>query len=327
MGDPVDGEAHVLLRDDAAWACRSRRPGWCRRRATSRSRTSRSTLARYARTVRPRRGRRQGRLPAVHEAVRRRRLGRRQPRRRRAKRCIAPTTRAAHTCCTFNAAVEPHDLFVRCIGFGPQARLRALRPVGAAARPLHDGRRRRPRRSTSNADRHHADDQLLLRLGVQLVRGAAPGRSTWHPIDFANACPDSQVTSLHYHFPWLVAANLRWSMFCAATKRKMPVTLDWKPYFRIADTDAPYAEKLAAYAAIARQAVPDRRVRGVLRDAPLPPRPGGVGVLRRSGGERRGAPEGRRAVSRPRGRRVHRALLAANPAVARRRTCRRRRAE
>ena len=61
------------------------------------------------------------------------------------------------------------------------------------------------------------------------------------------------MTSLHYHFPWLVAANLRWSIFCAATKRPMPVNLDWAPYFEIADTDAPYAEKLAAYAAIARQ--------------------------------------------------------------------------
>ena len=76
---------------------------------------------------------------------------------------------------------------------------------------------------------------------------------TWHPIDFANACPDSQVTSLHYHFPWLVAANLRWSIFCAATKRRMRVDLEWAPYFEIADTSAPYEEKLAAYAAIAHE--------------------------------------------------------------------------
>jgi hypothetical protein len=75
----------------------------------------------------------------------------------------------------------------------------------------------------------------------------------WHPIDFANACPDSQVTSLHYHFPWLVAANLRWSIFCAATKRAMPVNLDWTPYFEIAATDRPYREKLAAYATIAAE--------------------------------------------------------------------------
>jgi len=77
--------------------------------------------------------------------------------------------------------------------------------------------------------------------------------TTWHPIDFANACPDSQVTSLHYHFPWLVAANVRWSLFCAATRRRMPINLDWAPYFEIADTAAPYEEKLRAYAAIAHE--------------------------------------------------------------------------
>jgi hypothetical protein len=31
----------------------------------------------------------------------------------------------------------------------------------------------------------------------------------------------------------------------------MRVSLDWEPYFEIADTDIPYREKLAAYAAIA----------------------------------------------------------------------------
>ena len=54
----------------------------------------------------------------------------------------------------------------------------------------------------------------------------------WYPIDFANPCPDSQVTSLHYHFPWLVKANLRWSIFCAATKRKMRRNLDWDAVLR-----------------------------------------------------------------------------------------------
>ncbi len=76
--------------------------------------------------------------------------------------------------------------------------------------------------------------------------------TTWFPIDFANPCPDSQVTSLHYHFPWLIGANLRWSLFCAATKRPVRPNLDWQPFFDIADTDASYPEKLSQYAALAR---------------------------------------------------------------------------
>ncbi len=75
----------------------------------------------------------------------------------------------------------------------------------------------------------------------------------WYPIDFANPCPDSQVTSLHYHFPWLIAANLRWSLFCAATKRPMRPNLHWQPFFDIAATDASYDEKLRSYADIARE--------------------------------------------------------------------------
>ena len=135
-------------------------------------------------------------------------------------------------------AVEPHDLFVRCIGFGPQTRLVRYDPSA----PLHD-------RYTMD-DGGVPDDQRQTLIDTTLTINSFFGwefnscealrqGDTWHPIDFANACPDSQVTSLHYHFPWLVAANLRWSIFCAATKRPMPVNLDWAPYFEIADTDAP----------------------------------------------------------------------------------------
>jgi len=148
-------------------------------------------------------------------------------------------------------AVEPHDLFVRLVGLGPQVRP-VLYDPGA---PLHD-------RYTRQVGFLDADDRdLLLDIvltinaffgwdfnSCEALRGEA-GR--WYPIDFANPCPDSQVTSLHYHFPWLIKASLRWSIFCAAVRRRKALNLDWAPYYEIADSDRSYREKLAAYAAIA----------------------------------------------------------------------------
>jgi hypothetical protein len=150
-------------------------------------------------------------------------------------------------------SVEPYDLFVRSIGIGPQTR-EVLYDPGA---PLHD-------RYTQKIDFLSAEDQALLQditltvnsffgwdfNSCESLRTIETG--VWHPIDFANPCPDSQVTSLHYHFPWLVSAKLRWSLFCAAYKRQKPQNLNWAPYFEIADSDLPYREKLSAYAAIGR---------------------------------------------------------------------------
>ena len=149
-------------------------------------------------------------------------------------------------------AVHPFDLFVRCLAVGPQYRVIKY----DAAAPLHA-------RYVAGRDFVSAEDDALMRdmtLTINTFFGwdfnsceALRRDGVYYPIDFANACPDSQVTSLHYHFPWLVKAKLRWSIFVAATKRKMQRTLDWEPYFDVAAQDLPYREKLAAYAAIARK--------------------------------------------------------------------------
>jgi D-ala D-ala ligase C-terminus len=69
-----------------------------------------------------------------------------------------------------------------------------------------------------------------------------------YPIDYANACPDVAITSLHYYFPWAMKALVKWSVFCTATGRRPRLDLDTRRYFDIADDpDLSYADKLAAY--------------------------------------------------------------------------------
>jgi hypothetical protein len=149
-------------------------------------------------------------------------------------------------------AVEPHDLFVRCIGLGPQTYCVLYDPSA----PLHS-------RYTMQRDFLSPADENLMRqmtLTINAFFGwdfnsceALRQGDGWFPIDFANPCPDSQVTSLHYHFPWLIESNLRWSLFCAATRRRMRVNLDWTPFYEIAARDLPFADKLAAYAKVAEE--------------------------------------------------------------------------
>jgi hypothetical protein len=147
--------------------------------------------------------------------------------------------------------VEPHDAFVRCIGLGPQFRMVNYDP-GA---PLHDRYRMEQNFVPADQARQLQDMTMVINAffgwdfnSCEALRQAG----CWYPIDFANACPDSQVTSLHYHFPWLIKANLRWSIFCAATDRSMKTNLDWQSYFEIADKDIGFEEKMAAYVKLAR---------------------------------------------------------------------------
>ena len=148
-------------------------------------------------------------------------------------------------------AVDPHDRFVRCIGMGPQTHLVSYDP----SVPLHD-------RYTLERDFTSPEEASLLE-DMTLVINAFFGwdfnscetlRSggEWFPIDFANPCPDSQVTSLHYHFPWLIKASLRWSLFAAAAGRTMP-DLSWARFFAAVDEEMTLRERLDACVEIAHR--------------------------------------------------------------------------
>jgi len=97
-------------------------------------------------------------------------------------------------------AILPFDLFVRCVGLGPQIRVVRYDPSA----PLHG------RYVPGKPDFVNAAETSVLRdmtLTINSFFGwdfnsceSLRRNGTFHPIDFANPCPDSQVTSLHYHF-------------------------------------------------------------------------------------------------------------------------------
>jgi len=139
-------------------------------------------------------------------------------------------------------AIEPFDRFVRCIGLGPQTHVVRYDPKA----PLHD-------RYTMDQGFLSEEDREVI-AGTTLVINALfrwdfnscellHREGVWHPIDFANPCPDSQVTSLHYHFPWLIQANLRWAIFAAATRRRLR-PLDWTHWFDAVDEEMTLRERL-----------------------------------------------------------------------------------
>jgi hypothetical protein len=157
-------------------------------------------------------------------------------------------------------AVVGYDLFVRGLAVGPQ--FTAIRYDPGAA--LHG-------RYQVDFGCLDAEEWSLLRdmtLAINAIFGwdfnsceALRRGGEFLPIDFANPCPDSQVTSLHYHFPWVVCAQLRWALYCAATKRRMRRTLDWEPFYEIRERDLPYRERLRAYAAVADERFETERFR------------------------------------------------------------------
>jgi D-ala D-ala ligase C-terminus len=144
-------------------------------------------------------------------------------------------------------AVDGYDVFSRTLSIGPETMVMKFRPE----LPMHD--RYAVAHNFLDADTGYEVVTISRLVNAffgwefnsceSLVRGGEV-----FPIDYANACPDVALTSLHYYFPWAMAALLRWSAFCVVTGRRFRLDMQTAKYFAIADrTDLSYVEKLTEY--------------------------------------------------------------------------------
>jgi hypothetical protein len=148
-------------------------------------------------------------------------------------------------------AVEPFDVFARALTIGPETMVMNFRPD----QPMHNryavdheflsptvGQEALTITQTVNAFFRWEFNSCEM-----LVQG-----DTVMPIDYANACPDVAVTSLHYYFPWAMKSLIKWTAFCAATGRRAKMHVDTDPWFAIADDpDLDYQAKLVGYQQLA----------------------------------------------------------------------------
>jgi hypothetical protein len=148
------------------------------------------------------------------------------------------------------ASIEDYDVFARSLTIGPETMVMKFRPE----QPMHA----RYEVDHGFLGAEQGSEVVTISRLVNaffrwefnscesLVRG-----TDVYPIDYANACPDVAITSLHYYFPWAMAALVRWTVFCVVTGRRPRLDLDTAAYFRIADSEMSYAEKLGAYRRLA----------------------------------------------------------------------------
>src|SRR6266542_2728839 len=237
---PVDGEARGVLRNDAT------RPEGARDRPRplqepARQREVRVHVGAVQPCLRLGRDRRRDRVPALHEAVRRRGVAR--------IRDVAELHRAydqsGEMLMHLQAAVDGFDVFARALTIGAETMVMRFDPDA----PMHE----RYRVEHEFLDAAVGDEVVTISRTVNaffrwefnscevLVKDGEV-----YPIDYANACPDVSLISLHYYFPWAMQAMVKWVVFCLVTGRRQRIDLDTQAYFDIGDRDdLSYEEKLA----------------------------------------------------------------------------------
>jgi hypothetical protein len=148
------------------------------------------------------------------------------------------------------ASVENYDSFARSLTIGPDVMAMKFRPE----LPMHERYAVEHGFLSAEAGAEVIAISRLInaffRWEFNSCESLVVGPEVY-PIDYANACPDISITSLHYYFPWAIGALLKWSVFCAISGRRPRLDLDTRRYFEIADSDRTYEEKLAEYLTLA----------------------------------------------------------------------------
>jgi len=148
-------------------------------------------------------------------------------------------------------AVEPYDVFARALTIGPETMVMNFRPD----EPMHNRYKvdhgflspKAGGEAVTISQTVNAFFRWEFNSCEMLVQG-----DTVLPIDYANACPDVAVTSLHYYFPWAMRTLLKWSAYCVATRRRPRPNVDSGPWFAVADDpQLGYDDKIAAYQGLA----------------------------------------------------------------------------
>ncbi|MEJ7649163.1 MAG: hypothetical protein WKF57_09040 [Nakamurella sp.] len=149
------------------------------------------------------------------------------------------------------AAVSPFDAFARSLTIGPETQVMKFRPE----LPMHH------RYEVSHDFLSPEAGQEVLTLSRTInaffrwefnsCEALVTGNRV-QPIDYANACPDIAITSLHYYFPWAIRNLLSWSVFCAVSDRRPKVDTATRTWYDVADDpDLSWHDKLGRYAELA----------------------------------------------------------------------------
>jgi hypothetical protein len=145
------------------------------------------------------------------------------------------------------ASIENFDVFVRTLSIGAETMVMNYDP----SRPLHERYQISHGFLTPQIGREVLTISRLVNAFFRWEFNSCEiivkdGQA--YPIDYANACPDMSLISLHYYFPWAIKTLVKWSLFCATTGRLMAVAAETRRYFDVADrSDLGYEAKLDEY--------------------------------------------------------------------------------